>query len=78
MHFTNNGNVFAVYEMTNSIVEAVKANNDYDTLIEKFPAFDEFVSKDLASYSQFLKGSEIEVHEEPALSNLLSMIPEKE
>jgi hypothetical protein len=78
MHFTNNGNVYTAYEISKSIIEAVRANNDYDTLISKFPAYDDFVGKDLIAYEQFLKGSEIEVQEESALSNLLSMIPEKE
>jgi hypothetical protein len=78
MHFTNNGNVYTAYEISKSIIEAIRANNDYGKLISKFPAYDGFVGKDLIAYEHFLKGSEIEVQEESALSNLLSMIPEKE
>ncbi len=59
MQFMNNGNLHVVWEISKAIVEAVKANGDYKGLIEKFPAFDEFVTKDLVVYERFIEPSKL-------------------
>lgn len=50
MKFTSYGNLHAIYDLTTLIMEHVIKNNDYELVILKFMAFENFLHTDILGY----------------------------